>query len=119
MTTSAVAAAQAHEDYDIPAAGGAPALSIPASAIAAVGLPPVFYSSADDVASTPAADDTTTGFVCQRCGAHNVLKSSKDTWYVVTAGRAVGVFQDWYIFLYTTLHCYCSQLSLSGTTSTC
>lgn len=36
-----------------------------------------------------------TGFVCAKCNAHNLIRSASETWYVVTVGRQVGVFQGW------------------------
>lgn len=80
-----------------------PAFSIPYTAIAVVGVPeadPPPPPSPTPIPTAQAAtdtgtDDSATGFVCQSCGAHNLLKSSKGTWYLVTSGRAVGVFLGW------------------------
>jgi hypothetical protein len=36
-----------------------------------------------------------TGFMCAKCNAHNLVRPATDTWYVVTVGRQVGVFQGW------------------------
>lgn len=39
--------------------------------------------------------ETHSGFVCANCKMRN-LRSSKDSWYVVTASREVGVFRGWH-----------------------
>lgn len=40
---------------------------------------------------------TVTGFVCVSCNTHNLLRPAKETWYVVSVGRQVGVFQGMYV----------------------
>ncbi|KAF6759466.1 hypothetical protein DFP72DRAFT_1063834 [Ephemerocybe angulata] len=57
-------------------------------------------------------DNTTgviSGFVCASCNAHNLLRPSRETWYVVTVGRQVGVFQGWHT----------AQPLVSGVSGTC
>lgn len=50
------------------------------------------------VAPPPTTDIT--GFVCAKCKAHNLVRPSSDSWYVVTVGREVGVFSGWYVDVY-------------------
>ncbi|KAF6764605.1 hypothetical protein DFP72DRAFT_1059572 [Ephemerocybe angulata] len=69
-----------------PAAPAAPAPSAPAAPISAPAAPG---------GSTEGAT-MLTGFVCAHCNTHNLLRPAKDTWYVVTVGRQVGVFQGWH-----------------------
>ncbi|KAF6746232.1 hypothetical protein DFP72DRAFT_1152891 [Ephemerocybe angulata] len=56
----------------------------------APGSAPAPRSVAGD-SSTPIS-----GFVCASCNAHNLVRSSKETWYVVTVGLQVGVMQGWH-----------------------
>ncbi|EAU92203.1 hypothetical protein CC1G_13018 [Coprinopsis cinerea okayama7 len=43
----------------------------------------------------PDAPASLRGFVCANCRTYNLLRDSKETWYVVTAGRSVGIYRDW------------------------
>jgi len=52
-------------------------------------------TSFSPAAATAVPDDAPSGFLCQHCQQYNVLRSSADTWYTVTAGRNVGVFRGW------------------------
>ncbi|KAF6743292.1 hypothetical protein DFP72DRAFT_858996 [Ephemerocybe angulata] len=48
---------------------------------------------------TPAAvsaRDNVSGYVCNNCSHYNLVVSAKGTWYVITAGREVGVFSGWH-----------------------
>lgn len=56
------------------------------------------------VPPAPSVDTTThvtgpprdiTGFVCAKCNAHNLVRSASETWYTVTVGKDVGVFNGW------------------------
>jgi hypothetical protein len=40
-------------------------------------------------------EDKPSGYVCNHCHQHNVIRSSKETAYLVTVGRSVGVFTGW------------------------
>ncbi|KAJ3497296.1 hypothetical protein NLJ89_g10365 [Agrocybe chaxingu] len=52
---------------------------------------------AGNCSDTKAADEgTPSGFVCCNCNTYNLLKSAKDSWYAITAGREVGVRQGWH-----------------------
>lgn len=42
-------------------------------------------------------DTAVTGFVCVSCNTHNLVRPAKESWYVVTIGRQVGVFQGMYV----------------------
>lgn len=59
-------------------------------------------------ATTPpsAPDDAPSGFLCQYCQQYNVLCTSNDTWYTVTAGRNVGIFCGWYSSLHLLISMY-------------
>ncbi|KAF5324043.1 hypothetical protein D9611_008215 [Ephemerocybe angulata] len=49
--------------------------------------------------SAPRPQDTTnpiSGFVCVNCNTHNLVRPARETWYVVTVGLQVGVFQGWH-----------------------
>ncbi|KAF8191758.1 hypothetical protein BJ912DRAFT_925171 [Pholiota molesta] len=41
-------------------------------------------------------DPSITGFVCTSCHTYNTIRSARETYYCVIAGRAVGVFQGWH-----------------------
>ncbi|EAU89530.1 hypothetical protein CC1G_02419 [Coprinopsis cinerea okayama7 len=43
----------------------------------------------------PDAPASFRGFVCAHCSAYNLLRDSKDTWYVVTSGTSRGIYKDW------------------------
>ncbi|KAJ2911432.1 hypothetical protein MD484_g8981, partial [Candolleomyces efflorescens] len=50
-----------------------------------------------ELAPPPAPEgETLTGFVCASCKTHNLVRPAKDTWYVVTVGKEVGVFRGWH-----------------------
>lgn len=45
--------------------------------------------------SSSGNETTPSGYVCIHCNGYNLTRSSKDTWYTVTAGLSVGVFYGW------------------------
>ncbi|KAF6755229.1 hypothetical protein DFP72DRAFT_1067937 [Ephemerocybe angulata] len=49
----------------------------------------------DEKPQSQSKGDLISGFVCAACNTHNLLRPAKDTWYCVTAGRQVGIFQGW------------------------
>ncbi|KAF5335705.1 hypothetical protein D9611_009604 [Ephemerocybe angulata] len=62
---------------------------------------PVIPPQCSEAEAPRATTDTNTGvisgFVCVNCNTHNLLRPARETWYVVTIGRQVGVFQGWHV----------------------
>ena len=65
---------------------------------------PVEATPSVTLAATPASPSSVSsaileapsGFVCQHCHQYTFLRPATNTWYAVTAGRSVGVYQGWY-----------------------
>ncbi|KAK0430442.1 hypothetical protein EV421DRAFT_1858755, partial [Armillaria borealis] len=62
---------------------------------ACIPAPPVASSSRVPPTQQPPAQ-VHSGFHCSNCGAFNpAVGQSSEAWYVVTAGREVGIFSNW------------------------
>ncbi|KAF5339984.1 hypothetical protein D9611_012412 [Ephemerocybe angulata] len=66
---------------------------------AVVTLSPASIPVGGAVGSAPRPQDASnpiSGFVCVNCNTHNLVRPARETWYVVTVGLQVGVFQGWH-----------------------
>ncbi|KAF5309696.1 hypothetical protein D9611_014706 [Ephemerocybe angulata] len=60
-------------------------------------IPPQGSEAEAPRATTDLNTGVISGFVCASCNTHNLLRPARETWYVITVGRQVGVFQGWHI----------------------
>ncbi|KAF6753837.1 hypothetical protein DFP72DRAFT_848771 [Ephemerocybe angulata] len=76
--------------------GGTPRIS-PLSGGTRPVIPPQGSEAEAPRATTDLNTGVISGFVCASCNTHNLLRPARETWYVITVGRQVGVFQGWHI----------------------